>query len=95
MRILSASKSAAMAASNAQVNGQSWRSFSRLLSAVLTMHWTSRCQDDVLTTNEMANYLQACGSAVLAMRTAGQHKKSLPETEIQFISEVSKYSIGL
>ena len=34
-----------------------------------------RYQDDVLTKNEVADYLQACGSAVLVVRAAAEHEK--------------------
>ena len=39
-----------------------------------------RCQDDVLATIEVADYLQACGSVVV--QTAGEHEKIHAEIEI-------------
>ena len=32
-----------------------------------------RCQDDILATIEVANFLQAGGSVALVVRTAGDH----------------------
>ena len=71
MCILSASKSAAMAARvlewPAEIGARAvdliWQ-FERYIKLL-------RCQDDVLATIEVANYVQACGSVVLVVRTAG------------------------
>ena len=46
------------------------------------MHWAVYTQGDVLATFEVADYLQACGSAVLVVRTVDEHEKSHTETEI-------------
>ena len=40
-----------------------------------------RCQDDVVATSEMADYIQACGSFVLVVLAAGEHVQSHAETE--------------
>ena len=53
-----------------------------------------RCQDDVLAAIEVAEYVQACGSAVLVVRTAGEHEKTHAETEIYFVCKPSTSSIG-
>ena len=53
-----------------------------------------RCQDDVLATIKVADYLQACGSVTLFMRTAGQHEKIHAETEVLCIRKIFKYPIG-
>ena len=50
-------------------------------------------QDDVLANIEVTNYLQACGSVVLVVRTAGEHEKSRAETEIHVIMKASMYDI--
>ena len=52
------------------------------------------CQSNVLTTIKVADYLHACGSVALVLRTADEHDKSHAETEILYRSKVFKYLIG-
>ena len=47
-----------------------------------------RCQEDVLATIEVADYLQACDSVMLVVQTTGKHEISQAETEALFISFV-------
>ena len=53
-----------------------------------------RYQDDVLTKNYVAAYLQACDTVMLVVRAAGKHKESHAETKITLIKKQSKHSIG-
>ena len=41
-----------------------------------------RCQDDFSEAIEVADYLRACGSVVLVVRTAGELEKRQVQTEI-------------
>ena len=59
------------------------------------MQLNLRLQDDVLATIEVTNYLQACGSVVLVVRTAGEHEKSRAETEIYVINKAKHLCMTL
>ena len=94
MYILSASKSADMAARalkwKAGIGARTaalFRQFERYTELV-------RCQNNVLATIKVADYLQACGSVALVVRTADKHEKSHAETKILCISKIFKYLIG-
>ena len=52
-----------------------FRQFERYIELV-------RCEYDVFVTIEVADYLLACGSVVLVMRTVSQHDRIHGETEI-------------
>ena len=44
-------------------------------------------------TNELDEYLQACGLVVLSIRAADEHNKDHAETEILFMNSIFKISI--
>ena len=94
MYVLSAPKSAAMVVRalkcKAEIGARAadqFRQFERYIELV-------RCQNDVLTIIEVAENLQACGSVVLVLRTAGKHEKSHAETQILCINKIPKCPIG-
>ena len=61
--------------SAAQVKGQSWRSCSRLLTGVGMIYLICKLPKWCLARIEVADYLHACGSVVLVVRTADEHEK--------------------
>ena len=53
------------------------------------------CQDDVLTKNYVADYLQACDTVMLVVRAAGKHEESHAETKIMLIKKHSSIQLVL
>ena len=93
MYTLSASKSADMA-----VRALKWKAGIAARTAALFRQFERytelvRCQNNVLAIIKVANYLQACGSVALVVRTAGTHEKSHAETGILRTSWIFKYLI--